>query len=86
MSRVEPPRPDAFFASRSGVCVYVSVEGRAIRVCFESLDGEGRMEGEEPPNIAAAAVAAATEAFQGCKSTLTPLFEHIAEASGPGKP
>jgi hypothetical protein len=78
---VEIPKREAFFASRSGVCVYVSVEGRALRVCFESLDGEGKLEGAEPSRRAAKALAAATQAFIACRESLAPLFEQIAEAS-----
>lgn len=85
MTRAEVPKAHAFFASRSGVCVYVTVDGRPVRVCFRSVDGVGQVEGEEPPSVSAAALAAATSAFQGCRPQLAPLFEQIAEASRGGK-
>lgn len=54
-----------------------------MRVCFESIDGEGRIDGEETSRVAAVALTAATKAFRDCRSSLTPLFQQIAEASGP---
>lgn len=75
------PKREAFFASRLGVCVYVSVEGHTLRVCFESLDGHGKVEGTEPTTRGARALVAATEGFLACRESLGPLFDQIAEAS-----
>jgi hypothetical protein len=75
------PGREAFFASRSGVCVYVTVGRHAVRVCFESLDAEGRLEGSDPDGVGERALAAANEAFKAYRATLAPLFEQIAEAS-----
>lgn len=83
-TKTETPGREAFFASRSGVCVYVSVGGYSVRVCFSAPDAEGRVEGEVPPRSAEDALTKATEAFAACGDGLAPLFEQIAEASSVG--
>jgi hypothetical protein len=87
-SKPEVPQFEDFFASRVGVCVYVSVDRHPLRICFDSLDAEGRLEGPAPPRPGAAsiAIAVATEGFIACRNHLAPLFEQIAEASGSGAP
>jgi hypothetical protein len=75
------PSSGSFFAARSGVCVYITVEGRAIRVCFPSLDADCHVETEQPASLSATALAAAREAFHSQRTALLPLFEQVAEAS-----
>jgi hypothetical protein len=75
------PSSGSFFAARSGVCVYVTVEGRAVRVCFPSLDADCHVETEQPANLSSIALAAAREAFQSQRTALLPLFDQVAEAS-----
>ena len=81
MSNTSSPKADAFFASRAGVCVYVMVQGRSIRVCFPSPGAEGRIEDGGTAEQSAAALAAATAAFASYRDALKPLFAQIAEAS-----
>ena len=81
MDLASPPAPSAFFASRKGVCVYVSVEGQNVRVCFASTEAEGRVESDASARTAAAAVAIATEVFRAHRNSLGALFEAIESQS-----
>lgn len=76
-----PPLPSAFFASRKGVCVYVTVHGLNVRVCFASADAKGHAESEAPPRAAATPVDLATRVFREHRGTLAPLFEAIESPS-----
>src|SRR5688572_26834250 len=71
------PTAEAFFATATGVCVYVNVGTRAVRVQFESLDAPATVEGASDAG-AEAALIAASEAFEKYKHQLRPLFEHVA--------
>ena len=73
---VTEPKADEFFASRSGVCVYVNIDGQAVRVQFASVDAHGVAESSSPN--AEAAVVAAKTALQKYRAELAPLFERVA--------
>lgn len=75
-SFVTEPRADEFFASRSGVCVYVNIDGQAVRVQFASVDAHGVAEGASPD--AEEAIRAAKSALQKHRAALVPLFERVA--------
>jgi len=81
MDLASPPSPGAFFASRRGVCVYVTVGAQNVRVCFASADAEGRVESETADRTAATAVALATGVFLAHLDTRAPLFETIEGSS-----
>jgi hypothetical protein len=72
--------PGAFFTSRAGVCVYVTVRGQPLRVCFASLVANGRAEVADSPH-AREAIAIATRAFHTYHALLVPLFDAIANSS-----
>lgn len=71
----------AFFASRKGVCVYVTVQRLDVRVCFSAPGAPGVAESDAPPSAVAQAVERATEAFRAHRDALLPLFETIANSS-----
>jgi hypothetical protein len=73
---VTEPKADEFFASRSGVCVYVNIGGQAVRVQFATVDAQGVAEGSSPN--AEAAIVEAKSALQKYRAELTPLFERVA--------
>jgi hypothetical protein len=73
---VTEPKADEFFASRSGVCVYVNIDGQAVRVQFASVDAHGIAESSSPN--AEAAIVAAKTALQKHRAELAPLFERVA--------
>ena len=77
MDLASPPAPSAFFASRKGVCVYVTVGGQNVRVCFASAGARGRVESEAADRAATTALALATQVFQAHLDTLAPLFDTI---------
>jgi len=75
-----PPAGNAkverFFATRLGVCVYVTIQGRSFRVRFASIDAdgvviEGMGEGAEDARVIARA------ALQRRATSLAPLFEKV---------
>ena len=76
------PAAEEFFASPGGVCVYVYVGGQAIRVQFDSPDGQAVA--QRAPDAGAEqagaeqALAAATTARDKHKVLLAPLFELVA--------
>jgi len=70
---------EQFFASRTGVCVYVTVQHRLFRVRFVSIDAQGIVvdgqgEGAEDARRAARA------ALQQHAARLAPLFEKASRA------
>ena len=71
------PKAEAFFASASGVCVYVDVRGRAVRVQFESAIGPGIAQ-ETDGSRAAEALAVAGSALERHRVHLQPLFDKVA--------
>ena len=67
---------EQFFASRLGVCVYVTIEHRSFRVRFSSIDAqgvvvEGQGEGAEDARVIARA------ALRRRAVSLAPLFEKV---------
>lgn len=83
MSGSELLPSSAFFASRNGVCVYVTLERVSVRVCFESSEADGYVEGDrEPsPQLEERAIALAKAAFLAHRELLRPLFDVVASAS-----
>jgi len=69
------PNADEFFASRSGVCVYVTVRGTAFRVQFASASAHGVVTEGEGAQVALELARAAVRKHQ---ATLVPLFEKVA--------
>lgn len=76
MELVEP-KADDFFATAGGVCVYVKLGRRAVRVQFASPNAPAAIDGDDQA-APQEAVAVATRAFQANKHRLLPLFDHIA--------
>ena len=70
------PRADEFFASRSGVCVYVNIDGQAVRVQFANVDAQGVADGASPN--AEEAIRIAKLALQKYRTELGPLFDRVA--------
>lgn len=81
MSTGIEPTAEEFFVSATGVCVYVNICGRAVRVQFESPDGPGVAAQGMMAGDADEALAAATSVLERCKSQLRPLFERAARES-----
>jgi hypothetical protein len=77
MHTVTEPTAEEFFASATGVCVYVNIRGRALRVQFETPDGPGLAQGTTDVG-ANEALAAASRALEKHKDQLRPLFERVA--------
>jgi hypothetical protein len=71
----EPSAAD-FFASPGGVCIYVTIGGRAFRVQFESPEGPPITSETTQPG-ADKAVAMASHAFAKHRVELTRLFEQV---------
>jgi hypothetical protein len=68
---------DDFFASRSGVCVYIPLRGRTVRVQFASPTAGGVVAGgSEDADDEALAIARA--ALQRYQDKLAPLFDKVA--------
>jgi hypothetical protein len=76
------PTAADFFASREGVCVYVTLENRSIRVCFRSPQEPGTVAEDAPLHLSAKAIEKATAAFVAYRVLLMPLFETISNATG----
>lgn len=66
-----------FFASRSGVCVYVTVRKVAVRVQFATPDANGVVV-EGPREVAEEAIRIARAALSLHASGLAPLFDKVA--------
>lgn len=71
------PVARAFFASRSGVCVYVTVRGHAYRVQFASPESTGVVAGARAPE-ADEALRLARSALHKHHASLASLFESVA--------
>jgi hypothetical protein len=72
---------ESFFASRSGVCVYVNVGKRAFRVQFATPDAIGVVvEGGSDGDGAKEARHLAAAALRRHASALAPLFAKVAKA------
>jgi hypothetical protein len=69
-------KAEQFFASRSGVCVYVTVQSRVFRIHFTSFNERGVVETQGAGAEDARAIAQA--AFQQHAAALAPLFEKVA--------
>lgn len=76
MTSVTEPKAHEFFASRSGVCVYVKVQGHAVRVQFATMDALGVAENASAG--AEQAVIAARAALHRHRDELAPLFDKVA--------
>jgi hypothetical protein len=72
------PSAEEFFASETGVCVYVNVDGRAFRVQFASLDDAPTARGIGTVGVEEA-IAAASSARERYRAKLEPLFLQIAQ-------
>jgi hypothetical protein len=73
---LDEPSASAFFASPNGVCVYVTVAQRAIRVEFTAPDASGTVADSDRDALAALSVASA--AFAKHRDQLAPLFALVA--------
>jgi 2,3-bisphosphoglycerate-independent phosphoglycerate mutase len=85
MTRVTVPAAKDFFASATGVGVYVEVRKIAIRVTFATVDaiGETRL-GDTPDCQEASRVA--TAALRAHREQLLPLFDKVARERGTRTP
>lgn len=77
MELVEP-KADDFFATAAGVCVYVNIGRRVVRVRFASQDAPAVVD-DDDQSAAQDALAVATRVFETHKRRLVPLFDRIAE-------
>jgi hypothetical protein len=71
------PKAEDFFASRSGVCVYVAVRGQTYRVQFAGTDAHGVVT-EGTPQGAEEALDLARAARRKHQGALSKLFEEVA--------
>lgn len=76
MGSVNEPAFTDFFASSAGVCVYVTVGKRVIRVEFSARDTPGVARGVNSDE-AATAIAAATVSLDRHRDQLQPLFARV---------
>ena len=67
-------KPEAFFVSRAGVCVYVTIGKANIRVQFDSIDHDGKV-ADPSQEGAPRAIQIARQALQAHRDALTPLFD-----------
>lgn len=72
MAEPSVPPASAFFASRIGVAVYVTVHGRTVRVEFDSTESPGSV--TEPGRDGELALAAARRSFLEHRAELSALF------------
>ena len=77
MTAVTMPAAKDFFASASGVGVYVEVRGIAIRVTFASVDAIGETRLGDTADCQEA-LRVATAALEAHREQLLPLFEKVA--------
>jgi hypothetical protein len=77
MSVITVPSAKDFFASTSGVCVYVEVRRIAIRVTFATPDAAGETRLGTTPDCQEAK-RVATMALQTHREQLAPLFAKVA--------
>jgi hypothetical protein len=78
MASVKQPVPTEFFASPSGVCVYVQVGARDVRVEFHGIEGPAIARGVTAAEVAEATTVA-TAALERHRAELLPLFARLAE-------
>ncbi len=78
MAAAGEPKADRFFATRSGVCVYVMFKDRTFRVRFVAADAHGVVEDHGEDAEAARVIAGA--ALRKHAATLAPLFEKVARS------
>jgi hypothetical protein len=79
MTRTSHGKTGHFFASRLGVCVYVTIQQQAFRVRFASLEAHGVVaEGEG--QRAEEALAIARAALEQQAANLAPLFAKVARS------
>lgn len=71
---------DQFFATRAGVCVYVTLRQRVFRVRFASADSQGVVVQAETDGAEEARVIARA-AVERLGATLAPLFEKVARGT-----
>jgi hypothetical protein len=71
------PGVDDFFASRSGVCVYVTSRGHKFRIQFVAADAMGVVV-EGPAQGADEALECARVVMQTHRTELAKLFERVA--------
>ena len=71
------PKADNFFATAAGVCVYVQVGRRAVRVQFSSSSAPAAIDGQDEAGTREA-IAVATRVFEAHRRRLLPLFDSIA--------
>ena len=71
------PKAEDFFASRSGVCVYVALRGETYRVQFATTDAHGVVT-EGLPQGAEEAAQLARTALVKHRAALSKLFEAVA--------
>jgi hypothetical protein len=71
------PSVGEFFASRSGVCVYVRVRGKTFRVQFARIDADGIVAEDTQPG-ALEALECARLAIRKHQAELAHLFEKVA--------
>ena len=76
MTKVKEPTVEEFFASASGVCVYVNVGGQTQRVEFQTEDSEGIVRGVTL-EASAEARRAAEAALERFRLDLQPLFARV---------
>lgn len=69
-----------FFATRAGVCVYVTLQRRVFRVRFVSAEAQGVVV-QGHPDGAEEARAVAQAAVERLGPTLRPLFEKVARGT-----
>jgi hypothetical protein len=74
---LDEPRAEDFFLSRSGVCVYVTVQNHAFRVQFVAPTAQGVV-AEQEHDAAEEALDIARAALRRHEAELAPLFEKVA--------
>jgi hypothetical protein len=79
MAKTDGAKAGEFFASRSGVCVYVTIQQQAYRVRFVSPDAHGVVVDGQGAG-AEAALGIARVALRQNAANLAPLFEKAARS------
>lgn len=77
LTTADEPEAENFFVSRSGVCVYVTVQSRTFRVQFVTATAQGVV-ADQPHEGADQALDLARSALQRHEAKLAPLFEKAA--------
>jgi hypothetical protein len=76
MARPGEAKAGQFFASRSGVCIYVTIQRRAFRIQFDSIDAQGVV-AEGPGEGAEAAIDIARAELAQNAANVAPLFAKV---------